>query len=593
LPFVDSRRLTGSNLFFASTGAVLDAVGVSVDDALIDAWRARVERARATLRWDERQSAARRHAGGVLLAISAPSDQLWLATEINEWALCAALAEREPATQIALEAALAAAAAAAAEEGPPALSPAPVIDETAAFARFQRLASSEQRPALRALLAAAEERRLPSVVDESQLTLGAGAGGRSFPLEALPPVDGVRWDELRAVPTAIVTGSNGKTTTVRLLAACARAHGWRTGYNCTDGVFLDDEVLASGDYSGPAGARMVMRDRRTEAAILEIARGGILRRGIAISRAAAAVVTNISADHFGEYGIDDLAGLADVKLSVAAVVGQTGLLVLNAGDPQLRAKAAELEARFGHRPRLGWFGLDDRTWLPGYRAQGASTCGARDGRLCLHIRGEAHDLGPIDAMPLSMASLASYNIANLAGAALAASALGIPAATIAAVFAHFGKSPRDNPGRLMRFEFNGARVLIDYAHNPDGLRGFLSVASQLRGNGRLGLLLGTAGNRKDADIADLARVAAEFHPDLIVIKEDEAHLRGRAPGEIPAILRGALLRAGMPEAALPVCDTEFEAAHYALGWARPGDVLAMPLHAPDARERVVAELKKT
>jgi cyanophycin synthetase len=99
-------------------------------------------------------------------------------------------------------------------------------------------------------------------------------------------------------------------------------HGWHAGYNCTDGVFLDEEALAAGDYSGPAGARMVMRDRRTEAAILETARGGILRRGIAVSQADAAVVTNVSSDHFGEYGIHDLAGLAEVKLAVAAVVGR-------------------------------------------------------------------------------------------------------------------------------------------------------------------------------------------------------------------------------------------------------------------------------
>jgi cyanophycin synthetase len=569
----------------------LDVVGVAVDGALIGAWRGRVERAAAKLGWGEHQSAVRRHLGGVLLAISAPSDELWLATELNEWALCAALAERDPTTRDALEAALLAAAAADSEAGVPS-DLAPIIDETAAFARFEKLASLEKRPALHALLVVAAARALPHVIDESQLTLGAGAGGCSFPLQALPAVDAVRWDELADIPTAIVTGSNGKTTTVRLLAACARAHGWRTGYNCTDGVYLNDEVLADGDYSGPAGARMVLRDRRAEAAILEIARGGILRRGVAIARADTAVVTNISADHFGEYGIDDLAGLADVKLSVAAVLNATGVLVLNADDPLLRAKAVELARRFGRLPRLGWFALDDEARLREYRSQGASTCNARDGRLCLHVDGEAHDLGPIDAMPLSIGGLANYNVANLAGAALAASALKIPAATIAAVFARFGENLQDNPGRMMRFEFKGARVLIDYAHNPDGLRGFLSVASRLRGEGRLGLLLGHAGNRKDIDIANLARVAAEFHPDLIVIKEDEAHLRGRAPGDIPRILRSELLRAGMSQEALPVLNSELEAAQYALSWSRPGDVLAMPLHAPGTRERVVEVLQK-
>ena len=144
----------------------------------------------------------------------------------------------------------------------------------------------------------------------------------------------------------------------------------------------------------------------------------------------------------------------------------------------------------------------------------------------------------------------------------------------------------------MRFEVGGVKVLVDYAHNPDGLRGFLKVAAHLRGRtGRLGLLLGHAGNRKDADIRELARVAAEFQPDLVVVKEDEAPLRGRAPGEIPRIIRSELRRLGFPDSALPVGNSEVEAARYALDSARPGDVLALPLHSPSARATVVAMLE--
>jgi cyanophycin synthetase len=534
----------------------------------------------------------RPHLGGVLFAIAAPNDQLLLATEINEWALCAALMERDPGRWGSLEEALISAAAADSEDGSiPQAAVAPVIEENAALARFQRLASAEALPAMRILLAAASMHGLGYVLDESQLTLGAGAGGRSFLLSALPKAAEVAWAELSDIPTVLVTGSNGKTTTVRLLAACARAHGWRTGYNCTDGVFIDDAAIATGDYSGPAGARMVMRDPRAQAAILETARGGILRRGIAVPRADAAVVTNISSDHFGEYGIDDLAGLADVKLSVAAAVAEPGLLVLNADDSMLRMKAGE--RRFETGPAIGWFALDaDQACMQEYRRRGAPTCGVRRGTLSLHYSGVEHNLGLIAEMPLSMGGIASYNIANLAGAALAAAALGISAATIAGVYARFGKHLNDNPGRLMRFDFNGARVLIDYAHNPEGLRGLLSVAEQLRtGPGRLGILLGTAGNRKDSDIEELARVAGDFRPDLVVVKEDEAHLRGRAPGEVPKIIRAELLRIGFPESVLPTTDTEIAAARLALEWVRPGDVLAMPLHSTSARDAIVNLLR--
>ena len=572
---------------------MLDVVRGSLDEAQISAWRARVERVGAELGWAERRYVVRRHAGGVLLAISAPADQLLLATEVNEWALCAALAERDPQRAANLQDALVAAAIDDANPGAE-LAPAllPVIEERAALARFKTLSAIEAAPKRRALINAASDRSLPHFADDTELTLGAGLGSRTFALERLPSTGEVPWDELSDIPTALVTGSNGKTTTVRLVAACARAHGWRPGYNCTDGVFIGDETLATGDYSGPAGARLVMRDRRTEAAILEVARGGILRRGLAVSRADVAVVTNISSDHFGEYGIDDLAGLADVKLSVAAVLAARGHLVLNADDPLLRMKARELALRYGLDSSPAWFARDwHQSYLSKYRTQGASTCGVRDGRLWLQDEDLEQDLGLVTAMPLSIGGIAAYNVANLAAAALVAVLLGIPASTVGAVFARFGEKVADNPGRMMRFEFNGAHILIDYAHNPDGLRGFLSVATQLRGKGRLGLLLGHAGNRQDSDIVELARVAAGFNPDLIVVKEDEAHLRGRAPGEIPRIIRDELLRLGLQESALPERDNELDAALYALEWARPGDVLALPLHSPNARAAVVSILQ--
>jgi UDP-N-acetylmuramyl tripeptide synthase len=582
---------------------VLEVVGIPIDDALLDGWRERVGRARKQLAWSEAELVARRHAGGVSLALAAPCDLLFLATEVNEWALCATLQLRDPQRWTELPAALLAAALEDAVD--PATVVPPVLDERAAMARFTLLATREARPALRALLAMSVLRGLPHLLDDDELTLGAGTGARTFPLNDLPAPDAVHWSELHGIPTAVVTGSNGKTTTVRLLAACARAHGWRAGFNCTDGVFIGDEVLASGDYSGPAGTRRVMRDPRTEAAILETARGGILRRGIAVSRADVAIVTNIGTDHFGEYGIDDLAGLADAKLSVAALLSSDGLLVLNADDELLRAKALELPQRLGASQhlgaspvlgaslRVGWFALAaDAPALRAYRARGAPTCGVRIGRLVADIGGVEHDLGAIAAMPLAIGGTAAYNIANLAAASLAALALGIPAATIAAVYARFGAELKDNPGRMMRFDLGGVQVLMDYAHNPDGLRGFLGVAAQLRApGGRLAVLLGHAGNRRDADIEQVSQVVAAFRPELVVVKEIATHLRGREPGEIPRLIRAALLHAGLPAQSIEMRDTELEAARCALDWARPGDVVGLLVHAPAGRAAVLALLE--
>jgi cyanophycin synthetase len=533
---------------------------------------------------------ARAHATGVSLALAAPCDQLFVATEINEWALCASLAARDPACTVAFEAALLAEVLEDAAD--PATVIPPVLEESQALARFATLAAREAQPRLMALLAAAAERGLPHVLDATVLTLGAGSGGRDFPLQQLPAADAVPWRELHDIPTAIVTGSNGKTTTVRLVAACARAHGWPSAFCCTDGVFFEGTAAVSGDYSGPEGARRVMRERRAHAAIVETARGGILRRGLAISQARVAVVTNVSADHFGEYGIDDLAGLADVKLALAGVVTPAGLLVLNAGDAQLAAKAPLLAQRFGRCPPLGWFALDaEHACLRAHRARGGATCGVHEGRLQLHHFRRDHDLGSVAAMPLTVEGSASYNIANLAAAALAASALGVPAAVIAGVFARFGAHAGDNPGRMMRFERDGVRILVDYAHNPEGMQGLMRVANYLRRpGGRLGTVLGQAGNRQNSDIEALARCVAQFRPDFVVIKEDETYLRGRAPGEVPRLIHATLRSAGLPDAALAVRMTELEAVRCALAWARPGDVLALPVHAPASRVAVLAML---
>lgn len=589
MPFADSRRLTGANLFFGGPGAILDTLVPGVDDASIEGWRRRVEIAAAALGWERPHTVARPHARGVSLAMTAPIDQLFLATEINEWALCASLAVRDPACAADFEHALIEQAIQAANDngsGAPTMLPA--LDEAAALARFSVLTKSETNPRLRILVERAAARDLPHVEDDAGLTLGAGAGARTYPLSQLPAADEVSWSALHGVPTVMVTGSNGKTTTVRLLAAFARAHGRRAGYNCTDGVFLDDQMLASGDYSGPAGARLVLREPRTEFAVLETARGGILRRGLAVTQADVAVVTNVSADHFGEYGIDELAGLAQVKLVVAAAVKPAGLLVLNADDERLQSAIDSIAKRYGRCPPLGWFGIDAGS--PALRrltASGAPFCAAQDGNLLAMHGGQRHDLGRITSMPLTIDGVATYNIANIAGAALAALSLGIRAQTISSVLARFGSDPQDNSGRMMRFQRNGVTILIDYAHNPDGLRGFLQVAQHFRRGGRLGLLLGHAGNRRDEDIRELAQVAARFQPDLVVVKEDEAHLRGRAPGEVPQIIRSALLELGMADTALRDRGTEVEAVQCALAWARPGDVLALPVHAIGARHAVL------
>ncbi|MET0226074.1 MAG: Mur ligase family protein [Dokdonella sp.] len=609
-PFDDSRRLTGYNLYFADVGAVLETVGVDIDEAVLDGWRARVQRMRAALGWPHGAVVARTHAGGASLALAAPLDQLFTATEVNEWALLSALFSfslGEPVPAERMRAGHGTNAAAAHSEALPvhpsqsaqeravsnraslcfhAPGHAAAWDEAAALHTLLAFARAERQPALVALVDAAQSRGLTVLIDDDTLSFGVGAGSRTWPLASLPTLDAIEWRGLREAPIALVTGSNGKTTTTRLLAALTRAHGWRTAYTCTDGVFVGATALAAGDYSGPAGARVALREHAVDAAILETARGGILRRGIAVQHADVAIVTNVSDDHFGEYGVHDLDDLAAVKLAVARTLGQRGVLVANADDISLVRHAPALKAT------LAWFAFDaDAPLLRAHRERAGTTCGVRGGRLLLHTPAGEHDLGAVAAMPLSFGGSARYNVANIAAAVLAAHALGVAADTQRAVLASFGAARADNPGRLQRWSVAGIDVLVDYAHNPDGLRGLLEVATRLR-RGRLGLVLGQAGNREDAEIRELAAAAAQFTPDRIVLKDIAGMLRGRAAGSVPAILHEELVRRGVEATRIAVQLDEFDAVRAALGWARAGDTLVLPVHGTDVKSRVADLLER-
>lgn len=566
-PFDDSRRLTGANPYFAGCGAAMEALGPRAADAgALRAWCTCVNAMRVLLGWPLAAAVARMHASGASLAFPAPADLLLSATEVNEWAWCVATGYARFHAP-----------------GHPA-----VFDEALALQTLRCFAAAEARPDVIALLEAADAHGVPTLLDDDALSIGLGVHGITYPLDALPASpDALPWSTLGTIPAALVTGSNGKTTTVRLIAAMLRAHGLRTAHSCTDGLFVGDtaqiERLEAGDYSGPAGARQLLRRTDVEAAVLETARGGLLRRGLALAKADVAVVTNISEDHFGEYGVHSIEDLAAVKLTIArAVAGEGGgTLVLNAEDPLLRRLGPQAA------PRLAWFSVDPSA-LPG----DASTphCTVRDGQLVLHDGAALHDLGDVATMPITLGGHARYNVANVAGASLAAAQLGVPAATIRAVLATFGRDHADNPGRLQRWSFAGIEIFLDYAHNPDGLAGLLEIAQSSRGQGRLALLLGQAGNREDAQIRDLAAVAARYAPDLVVVKDIDGYLRGRAAGEVARVIRDELLRRGLPESALPVRLREADAAREALAWACAGDVLVLPVHSLDAKAEVAALL---
>jgi len=616
--FDDSRRLTGPNRWSAGTAVILTPLGLATHDGAAHArWAARVGRACTQLGWPDPQAQALPHPREPLLVFSAPAHALFTATAINEWAWERSAAEAgetgfDLAHDLARES----------EDRPD--------EEAAAWAHFAARAAAEDRPDLRALCAAAISQGLPALVDDEQLSLGAGTGSLCWPLLVpvlvpvvdanpaaapvsepepepvrlpLPAPAAVPWVKLHDVPTALVTGSNGKTTTVRLLAAIARTAGLSAGLSSTEGVFIEGTCVASGDYSGPAGARAVLRHPSVQLAVLETARGGLMRRGLAVDRADAAVVTNVSADHLGEYGIDNLQDIAHAKLVVARALAPRsasaagGTLVLNGADPVLMAvaRATPHVQALAAQGQLALFARDfDHPELAALRQAGGGTCGVLNDRL-LWQRAQANgghriDLGVEAELPLTLHGAAPHNTENIAAAVLVAAALGLPDAAIRDTLARFGSNAQDNPGRLERWTHHGATVLIDYAHNPDGLAQLLRVARALQ-PARLGLLLGQAGNRDDAAITELARAAAAAQPDRIVIKELPGMLRGRQLGEVPGLIERALRAAGHPAERLHQVADEAAAANALLDWSQPGDVLVLPVHTSSVRALLAPRLQ--
>ena len=583
--FADSRRLTGPNRWYAGTAVTLTPLGPAAQDGGVHArWVARVQAACRHLGWPAPQPRVLPDVHEPLLLFAAPDDALFTATEVSEWAWERSAAE-------------------AAEAGVTGVAGFDLAqdlgDDHSALAVFAQRAAAEQRPGQRALQSAAAERGLPVFIDDEALSLGAGSGSRTWPLDDLPAVADVPWPALHDVPTALVTGSNGKTTTVRLLAAIAAAAGVPAGCCCTEGVFVEGLALDggaySGDYSGPAGARTVLRHPTVELAVLETARGGLLRRGLAVARADAAVVTNVSADHLGEYGIAGVEDIAEAKLVVARALLHSGTLVLNGGDAVLMAVAARMPHVQALRAagRVALFGRDDEhPALVALRQTGGSTCGVRDGRLLWWHGGACADLGAVADLPLTLRGAAPHNTENIAAAVLAAHALALPETAIRLTLSRFGAQALDNPGRLERWSHNGATVLIDYAHNPDGLAQLLAVArALLPARARLGLLLGQAGNRDDAAIVDLARTAAAGRPDRIVIKELPEMLRGRPLGAVPGLIAATLRAAAFDASRVTLQPDEEAAAHALLAWAKPGDVLVLPIHTTAVRVRLAQALQ--
>ncbi len=375
------------------------------------------------------------------------------------------------------------------------------------------------------------------------------------------------------IPVVAVTGTNGKTTTSRMIAHIARTDGKLVGWSNTDGIYIDGELIEAGDYSGPSGAGRILAHKNVEFAVTETARGGILLKGIGLTRNDVSVVTNVTADHLGLHGIDTVDQLAEVKSVVAQITRKSGWAVLNGDDPRVYAMRSIVKAQ-------PWVFSRD-PYSPAIRevlGAGGRATTVIDGWLSvLDSKSDADPLIELVDVPMTLAGLSRFNVENTLAAASAALAIGISREVVIEGLRTFRPDAEHNPGRMNFFSIGEVSVVIDLAHNEAGLEALFEIMNGVRRPGsRLLIGLGVVGDRTDELIEKLGEIAAR-DSDVIAIGHKERYFRGRTYEELDDLMRAGAARVGATSfASYP---TEVAALSALVGQALPGDVVGLMCHA--------------
>jgi cyanophycin synthetase len=371
------------------------------------------------------------------------------------------------------------------------------------------------------------------------------------------------------IPVACITGTNGKTTTSRMLAHILKMQGYTVGLTTTDGVYIDGQLTVKGDMTGPVAATMVLRDPTVDAAVLETARGGLVKRGMAVRDCDVACVLNVQSDHLGQRGVDTLDELAEVKRTVVEVA--TGTVVLNADDPRVLRMAGYTRAKY-----VCYVTMNPRHPLvqQHIRAGGRAVVleqGINGHMITLYDKGMHTPLVWTHLIPATMEGRALHNVNNAMFAAALAVGLDVKKEQIEAGLRTFTTSFYQAPGRMNVFDELPFKVVMDYAHNAHGVAAMARLVDQLKVSGKRIVVLAAPGDRRDEDIYELAKAAAG-HFDHYICKRDD-NTRGRSPDSVPKILRKALEDAGVKERQVETVEDEQAATEKALRMARAGDLV--------------------
>jgi cyanophycin synthetase len=362
-------------------------------------------------------------------------------------------------------------------------------------------------------------------------------------------------DADRRVPVISISGTNGKSTTTRLIAHILRETGRHVGTTTSDGVLVDGSLVSAGDWTGPAGAAAILGRDDVDVAVLETARGGILLRGIGYESNEASVITNVSSDHLDLQGVHTLPELAEVKATISRITRPDGWVILNADDRHVAALAPRLRAR------VALFSLegDGSPRLRRHLGRGGRAYLVRGGALGEQEGAAWQPIVGLDEIPIAFGGAARHNVANALAAAGGARAMGASLAEVRAGLRSFAPSAADSPGRLNLFRDGPRLLIVDFAHNEAGIEALLDVAEALAraGDGPAApvtAVIGTAGDRPDDTLRGLGRIAAG-RVQRLAIKETLAYLRGRPRASVIGEIRAGAVDAGWREE-IPVYESE-------------------------------------
>jgi cyanophycin synthetase len=385
------------------------------------------------------------------------------------------------------------------------------------------------------------------------------------------------------IPIFAITGTNGKSTTARMVARILCEAGYRVGLTSTSGVYIDGRLQVAGDSSGPKSARMVLRNPTVDAAVLEAARGGILREGLGFDRCDVGAVLNVSADHLGLKGIDTVEDLARVKSIVAESVARRGYAVLNADDPLTRKMARHAGGQ------IVWFSsrVDTAATEPirSHVDAGGMAVVQEGGDIILYKFGR-NVVVPVTDVPSTLGGAAEFNIANALAATAITASFGISTDIIALALRAFTTSFEDSPGRLNILDAHGIRIIVDYAHNPAALAALGRLVDHLRRPGARAFgMVSIPGDRRDQDLIEMGALASDIFDEIMFREAPDG--RGRPVGSINALMTEGAIAAGKAPQYVHRLVNEEDATDECLRRARPGDlVVLMPTDVDGIWQRV-------